>query len=61
MQKKRLIENILRQWRWQLLQIKGEISIAGSPDRRLFRTVIEDRERKLFILENLAPENVPHR
>lgn len=59
--KERIIEDILKLWGLQLLQIREDIPIAGSPDRCLFRTVIEDRERKFYILENLAPENVPHK
>ena len=59
--KDRFIENVLRLWGRQLLQIREDISMAGSPDRCLFRIVIEDGERKLYILEKLAPENIPHR
>jgi len=61
MHKDRLIEEVLRRWGLQLKKIREDIPIAGSPDRCLFRTVIEEREGKLCILENLSPEFMPHK
>ena len=57
----RLIEDVLRLWGLQFIKIREDIPIAGSPDRCLFRTVIEDRAEKLYILENLDPEFIPHK
>ena len=61
MNRDRLIEEVLRLWGLKLRKIREDIPIAGSPDRCLFRTVIEDREGKLFILEDLEAEFVPHK
>ena len=57
----RVIEGVLRLWGLQLRKIREDIPIAGSPDRCLFRLVIEDREGKLFILEDLEAEFIPHK
>lgn len=61
MNRDRLIEEVLRLWGIQLKKIREDIPIAGSPDRCLFRTVVESREGKLYILEKLAPEFIPHK
>jgi len=61
MNRDRVIEDVLRLWGLQLKKIHEDIPIAGSQDRCLFRAVIEDREGKLFILENLDTEFVPHK
>jgi homoserine kinase type II len=61
MNKIRLIGEVLRLWGLQLGKTREDIPIAGSPDRCLFRTVIEDREGGFFILENLDTAFVPHK
>ena len=61
MNRERVVEEVLKLWGLQLTKIREDIPIAGSPDRCLFRTVIEDREGKLFILEDLEAEFVPHK
>ncbi len=57
----RLIEEVLRLWGLHLRKIREDIPISGSPDRCLFRTVIEDQERMLYVLENLSPEIITHK
>lgn len=61
MNKERVIEVVLRLWGLELHKIREDITIAGSPDRCLFRTVIEDRDETLYLLENLEPEIIPHK
>ena len=61
MNKDRLIAEVLRLWGIQLKKIHEDIPIAGSPDRCLFRAVIEDREGLFYILENLDAEFIPHK
>ncbi len=61
MNKERVIAGVLRLWGLELKKIRADIPIAGSPDRCLFRTVIEDREGKLYICENLEAEYIPHK
>jgi homoserine kinase type II len=56
-----VVEEVLKSWGIQLKKIREDILIAGSPDRCLFRAVIEDREGLFYILESLDPEFVPHK
>jgi len=56
-----MIEGVLRLWGLELQKIHEDIQIAGSPDRCLFRTVIEDREETLYILEDLEAGFIPHK
>ena len=57
----RLIADVLRLWGLRFRKLRGDIPISGSPDRCLFRTVLEDQEGTLYILENLAPEAITHK
>jgi homoserine kinase type II len=61
MNRDRVIEEVLRLWGLHLSKIREDILIAGSPDRCLFRSVVEDREGKLYILENLEPRFISHK
>jgi len=61
MNKEHMIEGVLRLWGLELQKIHEDIQIAGSPDRCLFRTVIEDREETLYILEDLEAGFIPHK
>jgi homoserine kinase type II len=59
--KDHVIQEVLRLWGLQLRKIREDIQIAGSPDRCLFRTVIEDRGGRVYVLENLEAEYIPHK
>ena len=51
-----MVENfkqLLNLWGVDLKNIREDINITGSPERTDFRTVIEDRNNNLFVLENL--------
>jgi homoserine kinase type II len=61
MNKEHMIEGVLRLWGLEIQKIREDIQIAGSPDRCLFRTVIEDREETLYILEDLEAGFIPHK
>lgn len=61
MNKDHVIEGVLRLWGLELQKIREDIPIAGSPDRCLFRTVIEDRNETLYILEDLEAEFIPRK
>lgn len=61
MNRERLVGDVLRLWGLQLKKIRGDIPVAGSPDRCLSRTVVEDRTGRLFILENLDAPFIPHK
>lgn len=49
-------QTLLQPWSLRFERERPEIPLEGSPERALSRTVIEDDQRRLFILERLAPE-----
>jgi homoserine kinase type II len=55
------VEDVLGAWGIRLGRIRGDIPIAGSPDRCEFRTVVEDVGANLFVLENVRPADIPHK
>jgi len=48
-----VLAGVVRQWDLDLKQVHREQEIAGSPERSEFRVVIEDRQERLFILEQI--------
>ncbi len=50
------LREIAAGWHLSFKKSRPEIDICGSPERCRFRTVIEDKSSRLFILENLTPE-----
>ncbi|MFC2168458.1 phosphotransferase [Acidobacteriota bacterium] len=61
MNKEQQTNEVLRLWGIELNKIRKDILIAGSPDRCLFRSVIEDKKGQLYILESLPPELISHK
>jgi homoserine kinase type II len=49
------IADILHCWGLKFKSEHPEVALAGSPERSLFRTVIEDVTGKRFVLEQLPP------
>jgi homoserine kinase type II len=56
-----LLKEVLKFWALDLKRICPEIDIAGSPERCDFRMVIEDKKKRLYIIENISPEVVDHK
>lgn len=52
------IEEVVKLWGINLKRLRPDVNIAGSPDRCRFRSVIEDKQQRLYILENLFPHTV---
>lgn len=48
-------------WDLKLKTIRGDINIAGSPERCEFRIVIEDQYDRLFICEKISPAAYEHK
>ncbi len=46
-------------WNLALEKIHAEVIPAGSPERTLFRTVVEDKNKKRFVLERISPTVLP--
>jgi len=56
-----LLKEVLNFWGLDLKRICPEIDIAGSPERCDYRTVVEDKKKRLFIIENISPQVVDHK
>ena len=56
-----LLKEVLKFWGLGMKRICPEIDIAGSPERCDFRMVIEDKKKRLFIIENISPKVVNHK
>lgn len=48
------LEKITNLWDIELLKIKEDLVIAGSPERTDFRVVIESKDNSLYLLENFS-------
>jgi homoserine kinase type II len=48
-------KDILRPWGLEFKRSLPDLPLAGSPDRSLFRTVIEDGEGRWLVLEEIRP------
>jgi homoserine kinase type II len=56
-----LLKEVLKFWAIDLKRICPEIEIAGSPERCDFRVVVEDKKKRLYIVENISPQVVDHK
>ena len=56
-----LLGEVLKFWGLDLKRICPEIDIAGSPERCDFRMVVEDKKKRLYIIENISPRVVDHK
>jgi homoserine kinase type II len=52
------LADILCPWGLEFKEERPEYPLAGSPERSLFRTVIEDAGARLFVLEKIDPRVV---
>ncbi|HTZ41000.1 MAG TPA: aminoglycoside phosphotransferase family protein [Syntrophales bacterium] len=50
--------DVLQHWKIELKAERPDIPLSGSPERALFRTVIEDADARRFILEKIDPRIV---
>jgi len=48
-------EEVLRPWGLEFRKNRHDLPLSGSPERSLFRTVIEDGEGRRFVLEEIEP------
>ena len=49
---------VVRHWGLTVNKIRDDLAIAGSPERCLSRIVMEDDRGRLFILEDISPQNL---
>jgi homoserine kinase type II len=55
------LEKLLSAWGLVYLRRREDMPVSGSPDRCLFRVVVEDAEADIFVLERIAPEKFSRR
>jgi len=48
-------------WQVKLKKIHRNITIQGSPERSVFRVVLEDENAKYFVVEQIASKSVEHK
>ncbi|MBP8695737.1 MAG: phosphotransferase [Syntrophobacterales bacterium] len=53
-----LLADVLRHWNIEFKAERPELAPAGSPERSLFRTVVEDAGGRRFVLERVASRAV---
>ncbi|HPC74459.1 MAG TPA: phosphotransferase [Syntrophales bacterium] len=53
--------DVLQPWRLEFARCLPGLAVAGSPERSLFRTVIEDSEERRFLLEEIRPATLDRR
>ena len=56
-----VLKTVTRSWDLELLRPRYDIPIAGSPERCLFRVVVEEIEGRLYILEQIDPRSLPQK
>jgi homoserine kinase type II len=56
-----LLKEVLKFWGIDLKRICPEIDIAGTPERCEYRMVIEDKKKRLYIIENISQQVVNHK
>ena len=56
-----LLSRVCALWDLDFRQSRTDLPLAGSPERCEFRTVIEDFNHNLYILENIAAETRSHK
>jgi len=56
-----LLSRVCALWGLDFRQSRTDLPLAGSPERCEFRTVIEDQNQNLYILENIAAESRSHK
>lgn len=53
-----ILADVLRHWDLELKAERPELVPAGSPERSLFRTVVEDAQGRRFVLERVASRTI---
>ena len=52
------MKSVAALWQIRLKEIHNDIPIDGSPERSMFRVVIEDSKVKYFVLEQIPPKSL---
>jgi homoserine kinase type II len=55
------LQNVVKNWGLVFKRVRPDIPMAGSPERCLSRTVIEDDCGRLYVVENLPHASLPRK
>jgi homoserine kinase type II len=55
------ISEIVSSWNLKYRNFRSDLDIAGSPERTLYRAVIEDEDQGLWVLEAIFPDSSKHK
>jgi homoserine kinase type II len=55
------IREIVSSWNLKYRKSRSDLDIAGSPERTLYRAVIEDEDHCLWVLEAIFPDSDEHK
>ena len=55
------ISEIVSSWNLKYRRFRSDLDIAGSPERTLYRAVIQDENDRLWLLEALFPDSNEHK
>ncbi len=55
---KETLQTVADRWHVRLKKLRHDISIQGSPERSVFRVVLEDENGKLLVLEQVPPKSL---
>jgi homoserine kinase type II len=59
--KKKDLQAVAKLWRVNLKKLHYNIPLQGSPERSVFRVVLEDNNGKFFMLEQIGPKTLEHK
>lgn len=51
------LADVFQHWNLQLKRTRPDLKIGGSPERTVFRMVVEDKAGNLFLLEQIFPDS----
>ena len=55
---RKTLKEVADRWHMRLKKLRHDISIQGSPERSVFRVVLENENGKLFVLEQVPPKSL---
>jgi homoserine kinase type II len=58
---KETLKAVTHRWHVRLKKIHHNISVQGSPERSVFRVVLEDNNGKYFVLEQIPVKSLEHK
>jgi len=55
------LKNVTQLWQVRLKKLHRNIPIPGSPERSIFRVILEDKDGNFFVLEQIGPQSLENK